>query len=129
MRGLAIRARNTLQKTPFRLLRPLCAMAEASTPTKASRSSPDQSRSEGAEDDSVPDEFLKYYKMPLGIEVDVDKLVIDKQKKHGQIRKYRQARVDEVKRSLLANPPEEPIIVTAWQSPSMLVVSYVFGSR
>ena len=51
------------------------------------------------------------------MEVDVGSLSIDKKKKYGQIRKYQQNRVDEVKRSLMANPPEEPVTVTAWQSP------------
>ena len=61
------------------------------------------------------EEFLRFYKKPLQVEVDVTTLVIDKQKKYGQILKYRQKRVDEVKRSLMANSPKEPVTVTAWQ--------------
>ena len=49
--------------------------------------------------------------------VDVGSLLIDKKKKCGQIRKYQQKRVDKVKSSLMANPPEEPVTVTTWQSP------------
>ena len=48
---------------------------------------------------------------------DIGSLSIDKKKKYGQIRKYKQKRVEEVMRSLTANPPEEPLTVTAWQSP------------
>ena len=66
----------------------------------------------------MPEEFLRFYKKPLQVEVHVTSLVIDKQKKYGQIWKYQQKRVDEVKRSLMANPPEEPVTVTTWQSPS-----------
>ena len=51
------------------------------------------------------------------MEVDVTTLVIDKRKEYGHIRKYVKKRVDEVKRNLMANPPEEPVIVTGWQSP------------
>ena len=65
----------------------------------------------------MPEEFLRFYKKPLQVEVDVGSLSIDKKKKYGQIRKYQQKRVDKVKRSLMANPPEEPVTVTAWQSP------------
>ena len=65
----------------------------------------------------MPEEFLRFYKKPLQVEVDVGSLSIDKKKKYGQIRKYQQKRVDEVMRSLTANPPEEPVTVTAWQSP------------
>ena len=65
----------------------------------------------------MPEEFLRFYKKPLQVEVDVGSLFIDKKKKYGLIRKYQQTRVDEVMRSLTANPPEEPLTVTAWQSP------------
>ena len=65
----------------------------------------------------MPEEFLRFCKKPLQVEVDVGSLSIEKKKKYGQIRKYQQKRVDEVKRSLIANPPEEPVTVTAWQSP------------
>ena len=65
----------------------------------------------------MPEEFLRFYKKPLQAEVDVRSFWIDKKKKYGQIRNYQQKRVDEVKRSLIANPPEEPMTVTAWQSP------------
>ena len=64
----------------------------------------------------MPEEFLRFYKKALQVEVDVGSLVIDKQKKYGQIRKYQQKRVDKVKRSLMANPFEEPVTVTVWQS-------------
>ena len=60
---------------------------------------------------------LEVLQKPLQVEVDVGSLSIDKKKKYGQIRKYQQKRVDEVMRSLQANPPEEPVTVTAWQSP------------
>ena len=65
----------------------------------------------------MPEEFLRFNKKPLQVEVDVGSLSNDKKKKYGQIRKYQQKRVDKVKRSLMANPPEEPVTVTAWQSP------------
>ena len=65
----------------------------------------------------MPGEFSRFYKKPLQVEVDVESLLIDKKKKYGQIRKYQQKRVDLVKRSLMASPPEEPVTVTAWQSP------------
>ena len=53
----------------------------------------------------MPEEFLRFYKKPLQVEVDIASLSIDKKKKYGQIRKYQQKRVDEVKRSLMANHP------------------------
>ena len=53
------------------------------------------------------EEFLRFYKKPLQVEVDVRSLSIDEKKKYGQIRKYQQTRVDEVMRSLTANPQEE----------------------
>ena len=90
-------------------------MAESLTPTKAGRDSPDTSQVPSTQA-TVPEEFVRFYKKPLQVEVDVTTLVIDKQKKNGQIRKYSQKRVDEVKRSLLANPPEEPVTMPAWQS-------------
>ena len=65
----------------------------------------------------MPEEFLRFNKKPLQVEVDVGSLSVDKKKKYAQIRKYQQKRVDEVKRGLMANPPEEPVTVTAWQSP------------
>ena len=65
----------------------------------------------------MPEDFLMFYKKPLQVEVDVGSLSIDKKKKYGQIRKYQQKAVDKVKRSLIANPPEESVTVTAWQSP------------
>ena len=65
----------------------------------------------------MPEEFLRVYTKPLQVEVDVGSLSIDKKKKYGQIRKYQQTRVDEVMRSLMANPPKKPLTVTAWQSP------------
>ena len=36
----------------------------------------------------MSEDFLRFYKKPLEVEVDVTSLVIDKQKKYGQIRKY-----------------------------------------
>ena len=65
----------------------------------------------------MPEEFLRFYKKALQVEVDVGSLSIDKKKKYGQIWKYQQKRVDQVKRSQMANPPEEPVTVTGWQSP------------
>ena len=88
-------------------------MAESLTPTKAGRASPDSSQVPSRHE-TVPEEFLRFYKKPLQGEVDVGSLAIDKKKKYGQIRKYQQKGVDEVKRSLMANPPEEPVTVTAW---------------
>ena len=64
----------------------------------------------------MPEEFMRFYKKPLQVEVDVGSHLIDKKKKYDQIGKYQQKGV-EVKRSLMANPPEEPVTVTAWQSP------------
>ena len=87
-------------------------MAESLTSTKAGRASPDTSQVPSTQD-TGPEEFLRFCKKPLQVEVDVTILVIDKQKKYGQIRK----RVDEVTRSLVANPPEEHVTMTAWQSP------------
>ena len=91
-------------------------MAESLTPTKAGRASPDTSQVPSTQE-TVREEFLRLYKNPLQVEVDVGSLSIDKKKKYGQIRKYQQKRVDEVKRSLNANPPQEPVTVTVWQSP------------
>ena len=58
-------------------------MAESLTPTKASRASTDTSQVPSTAEDTVPEEFLKFYKKPLQLEVDVTALVIDKQKKYG----------------------------------------------
>ena len=91
-------------------------MAERLTPIKAGRASPDTSQVPSTQD-TVPEEILRFYKKTLQVEVNVTSLVIDKQKKYGQIQKYQQKRVDEVKRSLMANPLEEPVTMTAWQSP------------
>ena len=55
----------------------------------------------------MPEEFSRFYKKPLQVEVDVRSLSIDKKKKYGQIQKYQQKQVNEVMRSLTANPPEE----------------------
>ena len=65
----------------------------------------------------MPEELLRFYKKPSQVAIDVGSLLIDKKKKYGQIRKSQKKRVDEVKRSLIADPPEEPVTVTAWQSP------------
>ena len=91
-------------------------MAESLTPKKAGTASLDTSKVPSTQE-TVPEEFLRFYKKPLQVEVDVQSLSIDKKKKYGQIWKYQQKRVDEVQRSLMANPPEEPVTVTAWQSP------------
>ena len=108
---------NTCRTTQFfPLLQAYFIMAESVTPTKAGTASPDTSQVPSTQD-TVPEEFLRFYKKPLQVEVNVTTLGIDKQKKYGQIRKYRQKRVDEVKRSLMANPPGEPVTVIAWQSP------------
>ena len=63
------------------------------------------------------EEFLGFYEKPLHVEAEVGSLSIDKKKKYGRIRKYQRKLGDEVTRSLMANPPEEPVTVTAWQSP------------
>ena len=89
-------------------------MAESLTATKADRASPDTSQVPSTQR-TVPKEFLRLYKKPLQVEVDVGSLSIDKKKKYGQIRKYQQKRVDEVMRILTANPSEEPVTLTAWQ--------------
>ena len=94
------------------LLQAYFIMAESLTPTKASEPSTDTSQVPFTAEDMVPAEFLKFYKQPLQLQVDVAALVIDKQKMYGQIWKYPHKRVDEVKRSLMANPPEEPVNVT-----------------
>ena len=65
----------------------------------------------------MPEELSRFYKKPLQVEVDLGSLSIDKKKKYGQIRKYQQTRVDVVMRSRTANPRDEPLTVTAWQSP------------
>ena len=91
-------------------------MADSLTPAKAGRVSPDTSKVPSTQE-TVPEVVLRFYKKPLQVEVDFGSLSIDKKTKYGQIRKYQQKRVDEVKRSLMANPPEEPVTVTAWQSP------------
>ena len=65
----------------------------------------------------MQEKFLRFYKKSLQVEVHVGSCSNDKKKMYGQIRKYQQKRVDEVKRSLMANPPEELVTVTAWQSP------------
>ena len=91
-------------------------MAESLTPTKAGRASPDTSQVLSTQN-TVPGEFPRFYKKPLQLEVDVGSLSIDKKKRYPQIRKYQQKRVDTVKRTLGGNPPEEPVTVTAGQSP------------
>ena len=65
----------------------------------------------------MPEEYLRFCKKPLKVEVDVGSPSINKKKKYGQIWKYQHKRVDKVKRSLMANPREEPVTVTEWQSP------------
>ena len=36
----------------------------------------------------MPEEFLRFYKKPLQVEVEVGSFSIDKKKQYGQIRKY-----------------------------------------
>ena len=91
-------------------------MAECLKPTKAGKASPDTSQVPFMRD-TVPEELLSFYKKALQVEIDVESLSNDKKKKYGQIRTYQQKRLDEVKRSLMANPLEEPVTPTAWQSP------------
>ena len=91
-------------------------MAESLTPTKAGRASLDTSQIPSLQE-KVPEEFLRLYKKPLQVEVDVGSLLINNKKKYGQIRKYQQKRVDEIKRGLMANPVEEVLSLIAWQSP------------
>ena len=90
-------------------------MAESLTPTRAGRASPDTSKVPSPQE-TVPEEFLRFYKKPLQVGVDVGSLLVNKKKKYGQIRKYQQKRGDEIKRGLMANPLEELVTVTAWQS-------------
>ena len=82
-------------------------MAESLTPTKAGGASPDTFQVPSTQE-TVPEEFLRFYKKPLQLEVDFRSLSIDKKKKYGQIWKYQQTRVDEVMRSLTANPKRRP---------------------
>ena len=103
-----------VQVSPF--LQAYFNMAESSTPTKAVRASPDTSQVPSTQE-TVLEEFLRFYKKPVQVEIDVGSLSIDKKKNYGQIGKYQQKLVDEVKRYLNANPTEEPVSVTAWQSP------------
>ena len=91
-------------------------MAQSLTPTKAGKASSDTSQAPSTQK-ALPQEFLRLYKKPLQVEVEVGSLSINKKKKYGQMRKYQQKRVDEVKGSLIANPLEEPGTPTAWQSP------------
>ena len=91
-------------------------MADSLTPTKAGTASPYASQVPSLQD-MVPKEFLRLCNKPLQVELDVGSLAIDKQEKCGQIRKCQQKQVEEVKRSLMANPPEDLVTVTAWQSP------------
>ena len=102
------------QFSPF--LHAYFIIAESLTPTKAGSASPDTSQVPSTQD-TVPEDFLRLYKKPLHVGVDVTSLVIGKQKKYRQIRKYRQKRMDEVKGSLMASLPEVPVTVIAWQSP------------
>ena len=65
----------------------------------------------------MPEEFWKFYKKPLHLEVTIRALVVDKKKEYGRMANYRQKRVDEFKRSLIAISPNEPVTVSARQSP------------
>ena len=91
-------------------------MGQSLTPAKAGKVSPDTSQVPSAQN-TVQEVFLRFYKKPLQVQVGVTTLGIDKQKNYGQIQKYGQRPVDEVKRSLMAKPPQEPLTMTAWQSP------------
>ena len=86
------------------------------TPTKAGRALRETSQVPSTRE-TVPEQFLRFYKKLLQVEVHIWSLWIDKKKKYGQNQKYQQKRVDEVMRTLTANSPEEPVTVTAWQSP------------
>ena len=68
-------------------------MAESLTPTNEGRASPDTSQVPSTQD-KVPEDFLRFYRKPLQVEVDITTLGINKQKKYGQIRKHQQKRVD-----------------------------------
>ena len=103
-----------MQFSPF--LQSYFNSAKSLTPTQAGRASPDTSQVPSTQN-TVPEEFLRFYTKTLQVEVNVGSLSMDKKKKYGQIRKYEQKRVDEVKRSLMANPLDKPAIVTACQSP------------
>ena len=61
-------------------LRAYYLMAEGLTPAKASRASPDTSQVPSTQD-TVPEQFLRFYKKPLKLEVDITTHGIDKQKK------------------------------------------------
>ena len=100
-----------VQFSPF--LQAYFNIAESLTPTKAGRASPDTSQVPSIQG-KVPEEFLRFYKKHLQVEADDGSLSIDKRRKYRQIRKYQQKRVEEVKRNLMANPPEEHVTVTAW---------------
>ena len=102
-----------VQFSPF--LQAFFNTAESVTPKKACRAAADTSQVPSTQA-TVPEDFLRFYKEPLQVEVGVGSLAIDKKKKYDQNRKYQQKRVDDVERSLIANPPEEPVTVTAWES-------------
>ena len=56
-------------------------LAETTTPMKSNRTSPKLAKLDVPADNPIPNTVLKYYKTPLCIEVDIDKVVIDKQKR------------------------------------------------
>ena len=85
-RNPTINTCRTTQFFPF--LQAYLIMAESLMPTKACRASPDTSQVPSTQD-TVPEEFVRFYKKPLQVEVNVTTLGIDKQKKYGQVRKYR----------------------------------------
>ena len=76
--------------TVFFLLQAYFPMSESWMPTKSSRASKDTSQVQATADETIPDDFLQYHKQPPRLEVDITTLVIDKQKKYGQIENYRQ---------------------------------------
>ena len=106
---------NTCQLTQvFSILQAYCIMAEDLTPMKASRAATVTSQVPLTQD-TVPEVCPEFYKKALQVEVDGTTLGIDRQKKYGQIRKYRRNQVDEIRRSLMVNPPDDPVTMTAWQ--------------
>ena len=72
---------------PVSLLQAYFLVSESLTPTNSSRASTDTSQVQATADETVPEEFMQYYKHPLQLLVDFTTLVIDKEMKYGQIRK------------------------------------------
>ena len=70
-RGQTIITCRATQFSPF--LQAYFIIAERMTPTKAGRASPDTSQVPSTQD-TVPEEFLRFYKKPLQVGVDVTTL-------------------------------------------------------